>query len=500
MIIQENLSGLPLTAWLELADDLVEKRQWDLALAHCEKALDAYPADARAIFRRGWVLFKMGRIEEGILDLRRAVSIDESDGEARYRFCKALWDSGKVAEAAGEVRRAETIAAGHAGFQNLAATIAIAFGDFHDAKVALMRAIQLDPSSPFAVARMFEIAPGDVEAELRDTMTELAADKNRSPMARASAFFALACFHEREGDIAGAVRRYLEGNQCYHEEFEAGGRAYNSRTAAERVDRLIALLDVDTVMRLAGGGNGSPRPAFVCGMPRSGTTLVEQIVSSHPKVAGLDELDHFNRYLGTLLRSDATRPIDVKTLNVFGEEYLSYISAGAVALGKPYAERITNKLPDGALMIGLIVAMFPHSRILVVERDPRDVVLSCFIHPFRNLAWAADIENIVHQWRLYDRAISHWRSTIPESFREVRYEELVRRPEKISRDMIGFLGVEWSEACMRFGENDRPVRTVSQIQVRGAISEQAVGRWRRYYDYMPDSYRRFVDDLTAAPP
>jgi hypothetical protein len=239
-------------------------------------------------------------------------------------------------------------------------------------------------------------------------------------------------------------------------------------------------------------GSESQRPIFIIGMPRSGTTLVEQILSSHPLVYGGGELETINHIVFNELLKDVKRDDQLPSyskqlerLDQHGAErlcdlYLAHISE--LAGDEP---RVTDKMPGNFFHLGLIALLFPQARIIHCRRQPFDLCLSCYFQNFvgpHYYAW--NLENLGRYYQQYMRLMDHWRATLPIALLEVDYEEIVDDQEGVSRRLIDHCGLPWDEGCLDFHQNQRRVETASKWQVRQPIYRRSVDRWKNYEQFL----------------
>ena len=258
----------------------------------------------------------------------------------------------------------------------------------------------------------------------------------------------------------------------------AGAQDFHGRIAESFSDALLS--------RLAGAGASSELPIFIVGVPRSGTTLVEQILASHGDIHGAGEIEDMGPVASGLRRRlglsqpfpECVAEVDVGRWREVGEAY-------AEALGRraPSASRISDKMPHNYQIIGLIHLMLPNASIIHCQRDPVDTCLSMYRTAFEAKSgpkYAYDLTELGGQYRLYDRLMRHWRAVLPGKVLDVRYEDVVADLEGSARRIVAHCGLEWSDACLDFHETDRPVRTASATQVRRPIYTSSIGRWRRY--------------------
>jgi hypothetical protein len=235
-------------------------------------------------------------------------------------------------------------------------------------------------------------------------------------------------------------------------------------------------------------GETSEVPVFVLGMPRSGTTLVEQIIASHPAAHGAGELEELGWLAanmpkltgGTAPYPEAARLIDATNAKSIAAQYLEPLIARA-----PAARRITDKMPGNFIRIGLIAVLFPKARIVHVRRHPLDTCLSCFFQHFgRGHHFSYDLGHLGHYYTQYQRLMAHWARVLPGRIFDVQYEDVVSKQEETSRAIIAHCGLDWDPKCLAFHEHERQVRTASFWQVRQPLYASSVGRWQAYEKHL----------------
>ncbi len=305
-----------------------------------------------------------------------------------------------------------------------------------------------------------------MEAVLHSGGTEARSD-------RMAMHFALGKAWMDVGDPAKAFAHLGQGNRMHREAISFDPEATNAwlKTVCGAYDRAL-------YERLAGAGAPSEAPVFVLGMPRSGTSLVEQILASHPDVYGAGELSLLNRlvqpYGGV---AEAPRVLTPDLAKALGEAYLAEIGrlSGCAA-------RVVDKMPANFMMVGLIPLIMPNARIIHVRRDPIDTCLSCYSKYFaKEQQFSYDLAELGGFYRGYEDMMAYWRKLSPAPrLIEVQYEDVVDDLEGQARLMIDFLGLPWDEACLSFDKTKRPVRTASVNQVRQPIFKTSVGRWKSY--------------------
>jgi tetratricopeptide (TPR) repeat protein len=385
-------------------------------------------------------------------------------------------------------------------------------GRFGESLAALDRAYKLRPGDPTLCAARsgvhfmrgeFEAAAAALEpvlaAEPPHAAVAIAFSKVASRLGRQDeAIGRLRTLADREGlpvsvmrDVLFGLGTLLDGQKRFDEAFEAIARAHATRTGrhdpdefSRAVDATIRAWTPEAMRNAPRGKTPNDRPVFIVGMPRSGTSLVEQILASHPKVFGAGELNDVGRAVFELTgaRGGFVPPLeDPSKLTRAWVDRLELGYLDTLRKLSSSASRVTDKMPSNFLHVGPIAAAFPRARIIHCIRDARDTCLSCFFQNFGGLhLYAASLPALGRYYRDYERLMAHWKSLAPVPILDVRYEELLDDLEGVSRRMVGFLGLEWDPACLEFHKSDRIVRTSSNDQVRRPLYRGSVGRWRNY--------------------
>jgi tetratricopeptide (TPR) repeat protein len=308
--------------------------------------------------------------------------------------------------------------------------------------------------------------------------------------------FALGKLLDDAGEYDAAFRHYHTANGL------AGVRL--DRDGQRRFfERLFAVFRPELFDAFAGAGSASECPVFIVGMPRSGTSLVEQIVSAHPEVAGAGELSAAGEIAAALSDTTGTgRPypssvgsLDRRTIAALGGRYLR-----ALCSVSPNAARVTDKMPTNFLHVGLMRLLFPRARFIHCVRDAADTCLSCY---FQNLpeehAFAFDLGDLGFFYGLYRRLMAHWRRVLPGGIHEVRYEDLVGHTERSARALVAACGLDWDPVCLEPHRNPRAVKTASSWQVRQPVYGTSVARWKRYEAHVGELLEA-LDGRAAARP
>jgi tetratricopeptide (TPR) repeat protein len=461
----------------------------------------------RAQFQLGVALQRQGREEEAIEALRLALALGAKADEALSRLGDLLHSRGEVAEAAACYRRA----ADDSPQGRLNAAKALAVEERYDEAVAaLRRLIALAPEDGTArwtlgfilsvqgrfdealaqLEQACRLAPGAVgplynlviakrltenDRPLIARMTALLESGALSDVARMKLHYALGKAFDDLKDPATAIRHFDAANRI-----EKPLAGYDREQLTAWVELLTRRCTPAYFREHAALGADDETPVFVLGMPRSGTTLVEQILSSHPRIAAGGEMPFWLKR-GPAWEHSGAAGLTEAAIGRLADDY----RAALRAIG-PDAARVTNKLPHNFMWIGLIHLVFPRARIIHCRRHPVDTCLSIyFTHFHHRMSFASDRGDLVFEYRNYLRLMDHWRSVLPrERFLDVDYEALVADREAGARRLIAFCGLDWDDACLHPERNARAVTTASMWQARQPVYRSSVARWRRYAPWL----------------
>jgi tetratricopeptide (TPR) repeat protein len=444
--------------------------QFEKAIMSQRRAVALEPAAAEAHNNLGSALQDLGRIDEALEQFRRAVALKPGFALAHSNLANALGLQGRIAEAETSCRRALELKPGFTPAMVQLAEMHAARGQFQSAETLLTKIKTLQPDAAEAwagIARLKRMTRAD-EGWLAEALrlVEQGLPARREVHLR----YALGKYYDDVGEYAAAFVEYRRAN-----ELAKGGRPVHDRSAVRRaVDRLIQFSEREGWRGAPGAANPSERPVFIVGMPRSGTTLAEQILASHRAVAAAGELPFWNT---AAARVAAGEPSGLPEL---ARQYLGVLEGVSSE-----ALRVVDKMPGNFWYLGMIHGALPRARIIHLQRDPRDTCLSIYFQNFGAVhSYANDLEDLAHYYGEYARLMRHWRESLPaQVLLEVRYEELVEDLEGSSRRMLEFLGLPWEPACLEFHRTARPVATFSKWQARQRINSSSVARWRHYADF-----------------
>jgi tetratricopeptide (TPR) repeat protein len=492
--------------WQQLAKAHGQAEDWAAAVPCCERRVAKKPLDADAHNELGWAYHGEGRHAEAEASYRRALELQPDHLDAWLNLGLLHEELGAMAEAEACYREAET----------------------------------RHPRAPLPLAQRAVLVRGRLPEADRDRL-RFEMYRPTAPLVRLNLLFALAHVADARGEHAEAAACLEPANAMARDLRRSRNQTYDPDQHTRYVDRLIAAFTPELFERLAGAGDQTTRPVFVFGLPRSGTTLVEQVLASHSQVFGAGELPLAHQALNAL-PATVERPedmtacleaLDAAALAKRARGYQDGIEAllrretgatrnpGRETAGGPAAPphsnekvishadmrdseldapaRVVDKMPDNYLYLGLLALLFPRATFIHVSRDVRDVAVSCWMTHFRSIRWADAQGDLARRIQDYRRLMEHWRRVVPSSgesrvpLHEVGYERLVEDFETEARRLVAACGLEWEPTCLRFHETSRPVRTASVTQVRQPLYRGSVARWRAYEHYLSDLFDRLND-------
>jgi tetratricopeptide (TPR) repeat protein len=452
----------------------------DDAAALYQRILFLRPDHAAAHSNLGVALFLQNRIDEAMEHCERALVLDPDDASASITIGAVLARQGRMDEAVARYRRVLAVNPDHSDAHNGLGIILMFQGNFDEAMAHYGRAIAIRPDYPEAHYNRAEIKTfhrGDPDLAALETLAAQAdLPENGAPFIH----FALAKALEDSGDYERSFEHLRKGNDLKRRQIN-----YDEASAAEVFQRISAAFDSDLFHRLRGKGDASPAPIFVLGMPRSGSSLIEQILASHPKIHGAGELADLEIAARTVLNGgDRPAPfpecvpaLDGDILRRIGQSYLARL----LALAKANV-RIVDKMPGNFLNIGLIRLALPNAKIIHAMRDPIDTCLSCYSRLFTSgQPFTYDLAELGRYYGRYFALMNHWRSVLPPSVMlDISYEDVVDDLEGQARRLIDYCGLPWDDRCLSFHKTSRPVKTASAVQVRKPVYRSSLQRWRHY--------------------
>jgi len=452
---------------------------FDDAAENFQKVVDLNPNHPEARYNLGNALVAVGKAEEAIACYERALSLKPDYMEAHFNLANVHMNLGRFDEAATgfrtTIRLAPTLAD---GYFNLGFVLSET-GQLEGARDAFRKVIDLQPESPEAHRQLASITK---HRELDDDIRAMEALYRKSDLqdfGRENLAFGLAKAYEDIGEFPKSFEYLAEGNRLKRACF-----SYSTDEQKVYFSRIREIFTASLFNKFKNVGDRDASPIFIVGMPRSGTTLVEQILASHPDVFGAGELTVLSQTLraavGTVAQggyADAIHNADDSRFAEIGQTYLNSLRSHSQD-----ARFITDKMPQNFLHIGLIKLALPNAKVIHCKRTPEDNCLSIFKTYFPGAVheYSCELTELGQYYRLYEDLMAHWHSILPGFLYDIKYEDLIDDQEGQSRALIAQCGLEWDDACLDFHKTERAITTASLAQVRRPIYRSSVELWKRY--------------------
>jgi tetratricopeptide (TPR) repeat protein len=497
-------------ALLAQGDAHVKRGALDEAIDCYQEALAAEPDNFRARDVLGVVLCKLGRYNEGGEQFRQAIKIKESFADAHFHLGSLLRSQGWIQASEQPLRRALKLAPTLVEAQiSLGATLYM-LGEMREAREWFEKALRVAPRHAEALTGMGQLTAREGRFEEAETWfnrtlevnpthwlawvglagvgkmktdgawlkgAQASADSGLPPLNEASVRKAIGKYYDQVGEFAQAFKSFRRANDLV----KTAGEPYDRDAQTRFTETTIRTHTREVLAEPHPGASDSTVPILVLGMPRSGTSLVEQIVASHPAAGGAGELAYWPQTLAKHADDLPGGQLDETLRRKLAAGYLR-----ALAEISGNASRVVDKSLFNVDYLAVIHSIFPKARIIHVQRSPIDTCLSCYFQDFPPaLNFTFDLTDLAHYYRLRHRLMEHWRSALPPgTMLDVPYEELIADQEGWTRRILEFLGLPWDERCLSFQNTERSVLTASYWQVRQKLYNSSVGRWHKYEKFI----------------
>jgi tetratricopeptide (TPR) repeat protein len=476
---------------------LQRENQLSDALVWLKKAVELEPTSVDYWQWLAELHDEMEEPSEAIPCWERVVALDPDRAQAHLSLGWALQDESRFADAREHYNVAIQLQPDFAAAYLNLGGLQEELGDLKAAEEAFRTSLAKQPTYALPHARLATLLRSKLPDADLAALDERLKDDKLPANPRGRLLFALAHALDGRGEHDRAAECLREANALTLVNNQTR-REYSTVDHERFIDSVIRAFDRDWFARLADAGLKSRRPLFVFGLPRSGTTLIEQILASHSQVYGAGELRlarrSFEAIPGVMGKSGAPRD---------SVEFLD--RQGVVRLAEQHLERlaaidggshvmVADKMPDNYMYIGMLSVMFPDATFIHCRRDLRDVAVSVWMTDFRSIRWANDQNSIAARFGQYHRVMNHWRDVLPSPIHEVHYEDTVTDLETTARKLIAACGLPWEPACLEFHRTERPVRTASVMQVRQPVYQRSVARWKNYESALAELFAALPND------
>lgn len=470
---------------VNLAGLLLSAGQADEALSHYCMALRRHPGILPAQLGKASALVALGRHQEAIAELEPLQRRRPRDTDLMMRLFRACYHAGDTDKAEQWLRRVLELEPEHSDAHYSLALLLLERGDVREGEGEVRAALRARPDHADAAVLLAELKRFEAEPDAHDIalLANMYQQAEEGSPERARLGFAYGKVLDDLGRVDEAFACIHEANEIAHKHSE-----YNADAELAHLEAIIAAYTPEVLQHAA--PNEEQTPIFIVGMPRCGSTLVEQILASHPDVAPRGECSLFEETLWRIGRAQGA-PLTLDNLGAYtpeqwqalGEQYLHALRTGV----SPAVKRITDKTLSNIRFVGAIHCAFPHARIIHVRRDPMDTCWSIYRHHLLGplFDYGRNLGELGYYYRMYQRLMAHWRSILPQgTMYELDYEQLVAEPERQIRDLLAACELPFDERCLRYYETDTDVRTASFMQVRRPMNDGSIGAWRPYAKHL----------------
>ncbi len=490
-----------------MAQLLQEEGKLPEALGWYQEALARDANTPRIYCNLASALSELDRYDEAIAQYQTALRLDPKCPEAHNGLGFVCHEQGRDNEARKHYETALQLKPDFAPAHCNLGTLLEEINDLKSAEEAFRTALRHDPNHAGAKAQLATLLRSKLPDEDLEAMRKQLAEPDLLPGKRAVLHFGLAQALDARKEYAEAGEHLREANALALEAWSKRGEVYDPEKHHEFVAEMLATCSPAFFERVRGLGVESERPVFIIGLPRSGTTLIEQILASHSQVFGAGELRYAREDFESLPSVMSSRQIEppAKESSDPAMAYLPHLDREAIQtvagrhLDKLHALngtalRVADKMPDNYMYLGMLAALFPKAKFIHCRRDLRDIAVSCWMTNFRQIRWANSTDHIAARFLEYKRLMEHWKTTLPVPVLHVDYEETVADLESVARRLVSWCGLEWEPACLEFHQTERPVRTASVTQVRQPIYTRSVARWKHYEPTLGSLFEKLVSD------
>ncbi len=470
--------------WHNLGTALKQIGDYESAFAALKNALLIDSTCAETYLNPGNLLIEADQFEDAVECFERAARHDPKMAQARSRLAQELSKHGKVKRAETLFRQSLGLNPDHLeGWFGLGRTLED-LGEADSALGCYANILRRRPGHPMALGHYLGLAKGEIESDSLERARAALGDDIVKDEAKALIGYGLAEYHERRGNCDDAAQAASLANAARRKKTGPLDR----EQLARRVECIIQTYTAKFFAERRRFGLGTDQPVFIVGLPRSGTTLTEQILAAHPWLHGAGELPALSRVATQALADPGDQPWQAALkLDQMQSRELAHKYLHALRDGAPKGRlRISDKSPLNFFHLAFAATLFPGARVIHCRRDPRDNALSIWMENFNpDQRYATDFDDLTFYTAQYRRLMAHWRTVLPLPILDLHYEETVTDVEAQARRLLEFLGALWDARCLDFHRSERAVQTPSRWQVRQPIYTRSVGRWKAYSEHLP---------------
>lgn len=461
------------------------------ALIFAKAAVKAEPRNGDYLVNLGRLYLKYEVVEDALPLLEKALRYNPSLYEAPRAMGEFYYQVGNGHRAAGCLKQALALSPSGQRHQIEMQLVEVlsSLGLTDEVEGLLEPLTAIGKFRVEALVQLAGLRKHSVESGIFGLLQQELEGGSPSPEASASLHNVIGRIYENSAEYGKAFEHFRKSKEFLKKEFDF-------EALQQTVDSVIEDFGLDTLKEFEGYGDPSRIPVFVVGMPRSGTTLTEQIIAAHPKAAGVGELERIGRMRKGLSGGTSTADM-LEAMRAGGPSGVRAMTGSYLGLLKflaPTAKRVIDKMPQNFLRLGFIALLFPNARIVHCQRDPADTFVSAFQNMMLpNHSYSYSPEEFARYYKEYTRLMAHWNRVLPGRIFNLRYEDMVTDQEAKTRELLEFLGLPWDSRCLRFHETALAVKTFSKQQVRSPVNRNSIGRWRNYEEQLQPLFKILAD-------
>ena len=483
--------------WSDLGAVKLKSGKLEESVQHFARALDLNERHVDALNNIAAALKKLYRFESALVYLRRLALLRPNSADVMRNLADTLYNVGSVTESIEIFHEAIRLDPQDKAARLGMAEACEAAGKFKQARWQFLAVLRRDPENPLALSKLLQLRDGTTDAGWVKSAQKLAERSDTAVDARTRLNIGLAYHFDRIGSYDSAFRQLKVARDR-----QAQLRPFSSEGYAAAVDTLVKVLSKDFFRSAPRLEASSERPVFIVGMPRSGTTLAEQVLASHPRVAAGGELAALpaaSHRVQELSGEHLAYPYGLKSMSAASLEKLAGAYLDQLQKIDTDDRKVTDKLPFNFMHLGTIALMFPNAKVVHCRRAPMDNCMSCYFTSFaEEVQFANDLGTLGRYYADYHRLMRHWQDALPLNVFTLQYEDLVENTEATMRDLLAYCGLDWEPACLKFYDTARGIRTPSRWQVRQPIYRNSVARWRNYEAHLQPLRRALGSALTES--
>ena len=462
-----------------LAFARVDEKKYGQAIKLIARAINKKPDEASYHNNLAFILYRTKQYDNSLLACNKAISLNPDNGETYFIKARSLRELGKMEEALDSFLIAKKMIPKDLMLRSEIGDVLAILGRFDEAEAVFRELLKLSPGNSSVQGQLSSLTIKKVaHSDIEEMEASLKKPSIRG-QEKTSLLFGLGKAYEKHEEYDKAFECFKEGNRLRREAYEGKN---DFAKDLRRLKKTMSVVNKDLIDRLSGHGCADATPIFILGMPRSGTTLTEQILSSHSAVHGAGELGYLSQIIQHYCFERNRRlPAGLELLKTEELEKLGALYIEKLRQHSKESRYITDKMPGNFFHVGMIHLMLPNAKVIYCRREPADICLSIYKHNFNDgHMYSTDLHEVGEYNYHFRQLMEHWQKILPGFMHVVQYEDMVADQEDATKKLLEFCDLPWDENCLQFHKSKRAIRTLSLTQVRQPIYNRSVQIWKHY--------------------